>query len=260
MSVSRARSFDSVAQLYSDVRPGYPEEVYDFIAARKRFGSESRILEIGAGHGAATKEIRAYWDAEVTAIEPGENFCALLRRNADGRGKVRVVNTTFESFSEDEAYDGIFSATAFHWIDPAVKYEKAWRLLADGGLLALYWNNYSIADEILRETVDKVYRKFGLSEEGYDAEAAQRALIEKRGAELADSTWFASAGRTVIERSVHFKPRRYIDLLRTFSDHSTAEPAFMEDFYREIEEAIRKRGAEIEVRILVSVELGVKAR
>jgi hypothetical protein len=41
------------------------------------------------------------------------------------------------SKAADASFDLVVSATAFHWVDPEVKYDKAARRLGRGGWLAL---------------------------------------------------------------------------------------------------------------------------
>ena len=47
-------TFDKIAKIYTDGRPGYTNEVYQIIDFYTGFSSESSLLEIGAGHGIAT--------------------------------------------------------------------------------------------------------------------------------------------------------------------------------------------------------------
>src|SRR6185503_3708568 len=51
---------------------------------------------------------------------------------------VRFHNARFEDVELPErTFDAVFSATAFHWVDPSVGWHKAARLLRRGGTLAL---------------------------------------------------------------------------------------------------------------------------
>jgi SAM-dependent methyltransferase len=53
---------------------------------------------------------------------------------------VEVIEAAFETWRPPgvAAFDLVFAATAWHWIDPAVKYRRAWDLLRPGGHLA-FW-------------------------------------------------------------------------------------------------------------------------
>ena len=153
------KSFDKIAGIYKDVRPGYGSGVYTAVAAEKKFGKNSELLEIGCGTGIATKEIADFWGAGITALEPGENLIA-AKKNLCNYKNIKFVNKRFEDFESDSLFDGIFCATAFHWLDPDVKYEKAASLLKDDGILAVYWNNFGIQDTEMQIAIDNLYAEY----------------------------------------------------------------------------------------------------
>jgi hypothetical protein len=58
------------------------------------------------------------------------------------------VNTEFEAWEPRRAgFDAIVSFTAFHWLDPAVRYSKSARLLGDGGALAIVETTAVLPDD-----------------------------------------------------------------------------------------------------------------
>jgi SAM-dependent methyltransferase len=104
-------------------------------------GSGSAVLEIGAGTGQATIPMLNL-GARVTPIEPGAALVReLLARTAGYR--LVAIETTFEDALVPEAsFDIVASATAFHWVDPAVGVRKAAQTLRDFGWLAVWSNVY----------------------------------------------------------------------------------------------------------------------
>jgi SAM-dependent methyltransferase len=52
-----------------------------------------------------------------------------------------VVESAFETWEPTggERFDLVFAATAWHWVNPSVRYQRAWRLLCPGGHLA-FWS------------------------------------------------------------------------------------------------------------------------
>ena len=52
----RRASFDQVAKLYDAYRPGYPDELVQFVITASRLPPAGRILEIGCGTGIATRK------------------------------------------------------------------------------------------------------------------------------------------------------------------------------------------------------------
>jgi ubiquinone/menaquinone biosynthesis C-methylase UbiE len=53
-STQGSKSFEQIGPAYDEVRPGYPESVYDRIVAFSSLLAPSRILEVGTGTGKAT--------------------------------------------------------------------------------------------------------------------------------------------------------------------------------------------------------------
>jgi SAM-dependent methyltransferase len=63
---------------------------------------------------------------------------ALARQNLAGAGEVEFVNARFEdALLPRGRFQAVFSASAFHWVDPEVSWQKAADVLVPGGTLAL---------------------------------------------------------------------------------------------------------------------------
>src|SRR5919107_431176 len=73
-------TFDDAALLYDEVRPGYPEALFDDVISLSGIAPEGSILEIGCGTGQATAPLarRGY---RILCVELGENLAAIARRN-----------------------------------------------------------------------------------------------------------------------------------------------------------------------------------
>ena len=131
------RVFDQVAAEYDRNRPAYPDALVDRACGVAGIASGDPVLEAGCGTGQLTRSLLAR-GLRVTAVEPGEQLMSLAEQNLAGRGEVQFVNARFEDAELPRAqYRAAFSASAFHWIDPDVSWQKAARLLAPDGTLAL---------------------------------------------------------------------------------------------------------------------------
>ena len=108
------------------------------------------LCEVGCASGKATLPLARRGFA-ISCVELGGALAAEARRNLAGFGRVRVDRTrtlrvvdardSRAGTVRDDGVGGfglVFAATAWHWIDPAVKYRKAWSLLRPGGHLA-FW-------------------------------------------------------------------------------------------------------------------------
>lgn len=133
--------FDEVADEYDRTRPMYPDALVDRACEVAGLGSGDPVLEIGCGSGQLTRSLVAR-GLRVTAVEPGGNLIRLAGQNlagtGSGTGSVELVNARFEDAALPSGYfRAVFSASALHWVDPAVGWQKIAGALAAGGTLAL---------------------------------------------------------------------------------------------------------------------------
>ena len=129
--------FDEVADEYDRARPMYPDALVDRACAVAGLEPGDPVLEIGCGTGQLTRSLLAR-GLRVTAVEPGGNLIRLAGQNLQGAGAVELVNTRFEDVALPSGhFAAVFSASALHWVDPAVGWRKIAGVLATGGMLAL---------------------------------------------------------------------------------------------------------------------------
>ena len=129
--------FDEIAVEYDRRRPGYPGELVDQACRVAGIGSGAHVLEVGCGTGQLTRALAAR-GLHVTALEPGNSLIALARQNLEGAGEVEFVNARFEdALLPRERFQAVFCASAFHWLDPEVSWQKVADVLVPGGTLAL---------------------------------------------------------------------------------------------------------------------------
>ena len=133
---------------YDDVRPPYPDTIYQFMIERGALAAKSATLEIGAGSGLATRRLIACGADPVTVVEPDERFAPQLRSLAtSARTEVRLVQSAFEDAElSPREFDLVAAATSFHWLDPDVAITKIARVLKPGGYAALWWNVFGDID------------------------------------------------------------------------------------------------------------------
>lgn len=127
-------TFDAVAAEYDAVRPPYPDELFDDLAAVVG-GPGQRVLDVGCGSGQATAGLLGRgW--QVVAVDPGSELIALAKARLSG-AEFHVGR--FETFAAALAsYRLLTSAQAWHWIDPKVSFPKAAQALQPGGWLAVF--------------------------------------------------------------------------------------------------------------------------
>jgi hypothetical protein len=144
------RVFGEVADLYDDVRPGYPEDVgraiLDYCG-----GPPTQVVEIGAGTGKGT-EVLLGLGAPLTAIEPDPRMATVLRAKFP---QVEVAGLAFEEWAPPAGGVGLLAcASAWHWTDPATRHRRAFDALHHDGALALFLNRFGYADPAQAAAID----------------------------------------------------------------------------------------------------------
>ncbi|MFK4593726.1 SAM-dependent methyltransferase [Streptomyces pristinaespiralis] len=218
-----SRVFDEDAELYDRARPGYPAELYDDLAELAGIRAGSRVLEVGCGTGQATVPL-AGRGCRITAVEAGSRMAAVARRNLAGAGAaaVEVVTADFESWPlPQEPFDAVVSATAFHWIDPAVRVAKAAGALRPGGALAVVRSQHvrGGTEEFFVE-VQRCYERFDPdTPPGLRPPPAADVDGSDHSQEVARSGRFGPTVFRRYEQDLTYTTTEYLDLLRTYSGH-----------------------------------------
>lgn len=251
-----ARTFNENAALYDEVRPGYPAQLYSDIQAFAGMSDTAKILEIGAGSGIATAGMASRWNAEITALEPGVQLLNLARHRCRMYAHVRFIQSTFEEYATDDRFELIVAATAYHWIDLAVKLLKPATLLTPNGVLAVFWANYLPGSADIFNEISAAYTCVHPSLTGIgDGHRAMREKIQSRIDELKQTQGLEYAQHYEYTFTYPLTTEGYVGLLKTFSDNAVCAPDAIEPFYQEIRRIVARHGHTIMQPVLVNLEL-----
>ncbi|MCY3552399.1 MAG: class I SAM-dependent methyltransferase [Candidatus Poribacteria bacterium] len=152
-------TFNTAPTLYEDVRPGYPEELIQDVIDLSDLEDHSRILEIGCGTGKATRPF-AKCGYELVCLDIGADLIAVAKERLEGFPNVSFVEKAFEEWESDEKFDLVISATAFHWVDPKVRYLKASEVIKSKGFLAVFSNQHVRKNEGFFAESQSLYDKY----------------------------------------------------------------------------------------------------
>ena len=238
------QTFDGVAGDYQGARPDYPDALYDTLIALTGVRPEADALcEVGCASGKATLPLARQGFA-ITCVELGAALAAQARRNLAGFDRVTVVNAGFETWQPAArgAFGLVFAATAWHWIDPAVKYRKAASLLRPGGHLA-FWEAVHVipgdGDPFFGEIQD-VYDEIGEGMPG-DWVSPTVETLPSFEAEISATGLFTGSVTRRFQWETRYSAADYIRLLETFSGHIAMEPWQRERLYAEIRRRLGER-------------------
>jgi SAM-dependent methyltransferase len=212
------QTFDRAARRYDRVRPGYPEALFDDLIALAGLAPGDRLLEVGCATGLATRPL-ARRGFRITCVELGADLAAVARRNLAGLG-VQVVRGQFEEWQPGERFSLVYAATAWHWIDPGVRYRRAWQALHPGGHLA-FWAAQHVfpedGDPFFAEIQD-IYDEIGEGLPPGSGQPRPGELPDDR-AEIEASGLFAVIAVRQYDWERVYPAEEYIELLSTFSGH-----------------------------------------
>lgn len=236
---SRRTSFDSDAANYDHVRPRYCPELFEAIISAAALTDSARALEVGPGTGQATAPF-VDLGCHVTAAELGESLANYLSEKYADRPNLSVWQGDFLNFPEDEQYDLLYSATAFHWIPREEGFQKALKLLKPGAALALFWNHPIVGDApgtMSHCVVQEVYARFEKGGGGkiFDGSscAAYEDALRLAGFENVESHLFTAYR--------YLTGNDYVALMRSYSDHMAMPEDKRLALEEAMEEAIRTR-------------------
>jgi SAM-dependent methyltransferase len=149
-------SFGNVAETYDRVRPPYSQALLDRAQEALALESSARVLDLAAGTGRLTRELRRRF-ADVVAVEPDERMRTLHGSALAGSAEAIPL--------EDASVDAVFVGEAFHWFDPVAAIPEVARVLRPrGGLAAVnthWWETEPpLPDEALELLREPYQRSF----------------------------------------------------------------------------------------------------
>ena len=224
MAWERRTTFGEDAELYDRVRPGYPEPLFDDLEGITGLGTAARVLEVGCGTGQATVPL-ARRGFRVLGIELSSSLAAVARRNLRPFPAVEIVVGDFEGWrAPSSPFDLVLAATAFHWVDPSVRYRKSAELLRPGGWVAVLHTHHVVGGSVaFFEESQSCYRQF-FPESSIGFLLPRAEEIPSVDPDLAGSGAFGPAIGRSYRWEQYYPTAEYLDLLRTYSDHRSLGP------------------------------------
>ena len=247
--------FGQVAERYDRVRPSYPDALVDEVIALAGAG---RALEVGAGTGKATLMF-AQRGVGVRAVEPSPEMASIARvRCADFPG-VTIEETDFEDWHGDlHAFALVFSAQAWHWVSPELKYVRAREALTDGGWLAAFWNRPDWGRCAMRDELAAAYEKtvpdFG-SDPGPMHPGSEIApdRWEDWDAEIASAAGLEDARTRLYEWNAEYTAQRYVELIATTHDHILLDDTAREALLEAVGDVIERHGGSLSLPLITKL-------
>jgi SAM-dependent methyltransferase len=134
--------YEMSAEAYERSRPGYPEPAVRYLVEALKIGSDSTILDLGAGTGKLTRRLVPVAGV-VLAVEPGTAMRDALSEQVP---EAEILEGTAESIPvSDQSVDAVTVGQAFHWFRGTEALAEIGRALRSSGRLGLIWNVRDLA-------------------------------------------------------------------------------------------------------------------
>ena len=257
--------FDEIVLNYDKIRPEYPCKLFAYVIDFAGSGKK-KALEIGAGTGKATAHfLEAGYD--VTAVEIGANMAEFLKGRFGKCDKFKVINNSFENAPlNEDSYDLIYAASAFHWVDAVIGVPKAWQLLKNSGTFALFrFNEIPSEHEELFRAIREAYKKYCHKTYKIPAKMPPEISVEEkisifRGFGFNDlrEYGFMDVLMKLYAVSRTFSADEYLLFLDTLADHRNLPKDDRTALYTGIKEAILRHGGSYKVNYIFQLYMGRK--
>ncbi len=213
----RARSFGAIADDYDRLRPSPPDEAVDWLLPARR----AVAIDLAAGTGMLSRLLEPKFE-QVIAVEPDTRMAAVLRLRSPG---VRVVPGTAEAIPlSDASADGLFIASAWHWMDPDRAIPEIARVLRDGGRFGVIWTSRDHDVEWLREVgqARMISQRRGPDAADPDGQDPARPRSWRRTATLPDGGLFGHIETRSFTFTRTMTVSSFVGMLGTYSGVITA--------------------------------------
>lgn len=154
------KRFSSRVENYVKYRPGYPQEMMEFLKNNLNLKPSDRIADIGSGTGILS-EMLLKNNNIVYAVEPNKEMREAAEKLLNGRSNFISIDGTAESSGLDSnSIDLITSAQAFHWFNHDKAKIEFNRILKNDGLVVLIWNSRVIDSGLFMIEYEKLLLEF----------------------------------------------------------------------------------------------------
>ncbi|MGZ3887901.1 MAG: class I SAM-dependent methyltransferase [Flavisolibacter sp.] len=145
--------FSAHSDLYAKYRPGYPRQLFEYIAGFA--GQRKKAWDCATGNGQAALMLADFFDeVEASDISITQLDHAVPKKNIH-----YLVSPAEQTPFADDSFDLITVAQAYHWLDWEAFFREASRVGRQGAVVAVWtYNLFSCEDERLNQLIRHFYK------------------------------------------------------------------------------------------------------
>jgi hypothetical protein len=204
----------------------------------------------------------------VHGVEPSATMAAIARQACAPYEGVEIEEGDFEEYAPGKRrFRLLFSAQAWHWVRPEVRYVKAREVLVPGGAIALFWSRPRWERSPHRQAMLDAYRSaapdFELVGQPGPMNPAHVGPSKVWGDwpdELGSAPGFEDAEVRSYDWSVTYSAEGYVELLGTHSDHVLLAEDERHRLFDAIRTQIEALGGGLEMAYVTDLYLARAAR
>ena len=171
---------------YVRYRPDYPPALLEWLQREQGVRPDWPVADVGAGTGISAK---MFLDADyaVTAVEPNAAMREAAQRWLADRPGFRALDGGADATGlPDASVKLVTVAQAFHWFDEAATHREFARILAPGGLVAIWWNTRLLTGTPFLEGYEALLQTYGTD---------YRSVAERYADDARMRAWFGDGWR-----------------------------------------------------------------
>jgi len=148
--------FSAHASAYATYRPGYPEELFAWLA--EQAPARRLAWDCATGNGQAAKSLACWFD-QVIATDASDTQIRAAQAAAQPADRITYrIEPAEHSSLPDSGVDLVTVAQAFHWLDQAAFQREVQRVLVKGGVLAIWTYTLASVTPAVDQLVNDFYR------------------------------------------------------------------------------------------------------
>ncbi len=125
-------NFSSQSDLYAKYRPGYPSELFEFLASITAI--KNAAWDCGTGNGQVAAQLAEYFNQVYATDISDSQIANALRKENIHYSKVSAEETSFA----EKMFDLVTVGQAIHWFNFEKFYKEVNRTLKSGGTIAVF--------------------------------------------------------------------------------------------------------------------------
>jgi SAM-dependent methyltransferase len=130
--------FASTVELYEDLRPPYPDEIFHAVALQLNVSKQQALIDLGTGPGLLALGFAPYV-GRIVGVDPEPEMLAAAKLAAARVGQnLTLIECKAEALPDDVgSFDVVTIGRALHWMDRAGALRQFERLVARDGAIAV---------------------------------------------------------------------------------------------------------------------------